>query len=400
MFEHVPEYPGDPTLELGEDFQRDPRPHKINLGIGIYVDDAGQVPVMKAVRQTEAAAPDEVTSRPYLPMAGYTSFRDAVQALAFGADSEPLAAKRVATLQSIGGSGALRIGADFLKHFFPASAIWISAPSWEKHRVVFESAGLTVHSYPYYDERAGGLHFQQMLDTINNLPERSIVLLHACCHNPTGVDPDAGQWAELVPVFLRRRLIAFVDMAYQGFGAGLDEDAVCVRLLASSGVPLLVASSFSKNFSLYGERSGALSVVCASAAEATRVLGQLTSTIHANYGNPPTHGARLVADVLHTPLLRASWERELGEMRKRIRSMREAMHHGLAGRVSESMRTRYLAQRGMFTYTGLNETQIERLRSEYAVYLLRSGRMCVAGLNVNSVGHVASSIAAVMSTDV
>ncbi|MFL9998610.1 aspartate/tyrosine/aromatic aminotransferase [Paraburkholderia sediminicola] len=396
MFEHVRAHPDDPILRLNEDFEQDPRPYKINLGIGVYVDDAGQVPVMRAVRHAEAAAPGEITPRPYLPMAGHTPYRDAAQALVFGADSEVLATRRVAILQTIGGSGALKIGADFLKRYFPHAGIWISDPSWEKHRAVFEAAGLAVHSYHYYDRHTGGLRFEQMLDTIDSLPARSIVLLHACCHNPTGVDPDASQWSELIPILQRRRLIVLVDMAYQGFGVGLDEDAAWVRLLASSGMPLVVTSTFSKNFSLYGERNGTLSVVCESADEAEHVLWQLSSAIHTNYGNPPTYGARIVADVLRTPLLRASWECELGEMRKRIRSMREAVHQGLAGRVSEPMCARHVAQRGMFTYTGLNEAQIERLRSEYAVYLLRSGRMCVAALNENNVGYVASSIAAVV----
>ncbi|HLX03770.1 MAG TPA: amino acid aminotransferase, partial [Trinickia sp.] len=302
------------------------------------------------------------------------------------------------TLQTIGGSGALKVGADFLKRYFPNSQLWLSDPSWENHRVVFESAGITVNTYPYYDEHSGGLRFEQMLDTIKGLPPQSVVLLHACCHNPTGVDLNDAQWAELVPVLQQRELIAFVDMAYQGFGAGLDQDAACIRLLVSSGVPLIVANSFSKNFSLYGERCGALSVACASADEAKRVLGQLASRVRANYSNPPTHGARLVAGVLNAPALRASWEQELGAMRERILAMRKRIYDGLNGHVEERLLTRYLAQRGMFTYTGLTETQVERLREEHAVYLLRSGRMCVAGLNERNVGYVASAIASVVKS--
>lgn len=340
-----------------------------------------------------------MTPRPYLSAYGDTQYRDVVQELIFGRDSEALKTRRVATLQTIGGSGALRVGADFLKRHFPAAGIWISNPSWEKHRVIFEAAGLAVNSYPYYDVRTGGLQFEQMLDAIDILPERSIVLLHACCHNPTGIDPNDRQYAELVPVLQRRRVIAFIDSAYQGFGAGLDEDAELIRLLESSGVPLIVASSFSKNFSLYGERCGALSIVCASADEAERVLGQLVSTIHTNYGNPPTYGARLVADVLHTPLLRVLWESELGEMSERICLMRQAIHQDLAERIGDALCTHYIAQRGMFAYTGLTEAQIERLRREHAVYLLSSGRMCVAGLNPSNVGYVASSIAAVVAAD-
>ncbi|MGV2292406.1 amino acid aminotransferase [Trinickia sp. YCB016] len=398
MFEHVPAYPGDPILSLNEDFQQDPRQNKVNLSIGIYFDDAGALPVMGAVREAESALLGSIGPRPYLPMTGHAAYRDAAQALVFGADSDARASGRIATLQTIGGSGALKVGADFLKRYFPNSQLWLSDPSWENHRVVFESAGITVNSYPYYDERSGGLLFEEMLDTIKGLPPQSVVLLHACCHNPTGVDLNDAQWAELVPVLQQRKLIAFVDMAYQGFGAGLEEDAACIRMLASSGVPLIVANSFSKNFSLYGERCGALSVVCESAEEAKRVLGQLASRVRANYSNPPTHGARLVAGVLNAPALRASWEQELGAMRERILAMRKRIYDGLNGHVEERLLTRYLAQRGMFTYTGLTEAQVESLREEHAVYLLRSGRMCVAGLNERNVGYVASAIASVVKS--
>ncbi|MBB5507529.1 amino acid aminotransferase [Paraburkholderia atlantica] len=397
MFDHIPAYPGDPILSLNEDFQLDPRPNKVNLSIGIYFDDAGKLPVIDAVRRAETALLDAIGPRSYLPMAGLPLYRDTAQALVFGADSAARAEGRIATLQTLGGSGALKVGADFLKRYFPGSQVWISDPSWENHRVIFEGAGLTVNTYPYYDPQTGGLRFAEMLAAIDVLPEKSVVLLHACCHNPTGVDLSPAQWAELVPVLQRRKLIAFVDMAYQGFGAGLEEDAAPVRMLADANVPLIVANSFSKNFSLYGERVGALSVVCKSADEAARVAGQLMSAVRANYSNPPTHGARLVANVLADATLRASWQAELGAMRERILAMRNVIHAGLDGRVDEVMRARYVAQRGMFTYTGLSESQVERLRNEYAVYVLRSGRMCVAGLNARNADYVASSIAAVVS---
>ncbi|NVH77601.1 aspartate/tyrosine/aromatic aminotransferase [Paraburkholderia sp. JPY432] len=399
MFDHIPAYPGDPILSLNEDFQLDPRPNKVNLSIGIYFDDAGKLPVIDAVRRAETALLDAIGPRSYLPMAGLPLYRDTAQALVFGANSAARADGRIATLQTLGGSGALKVGADFLKRYFPGSQVWISDPSWENHRVIFEGAGLTVNTYPYYDPQTGGLRFAEMLAAIDALPEKSVVLLHACCHNPTGVDLSPAQWAELAPVLQRRKLIAFVDMAYQGFGAGLEEDAAPVRLLADANVPLIVANSFSKNFSLYGERVGALSVVCKSADEAARVAGQLMSAVRANYSNPPTHGARLVANVLADATLRASWEAELGAMRERILAMRNVIHAGLDGRVDEVMRGRYVAQRGMFTYTGLSESQVERLRNEYAVYVLRSGRMCVAGLNARNADYVASSIAAVVSGD-
>lgn len=399
MFKNIPFYPGDPILSLNEDFQRDPRPNKVNLSIGIYFDDSGRLPAMKAVREIETALCDAVAPRPYLPMAGHAQYRETAQVLVFGADSEALGKNHIATLQTIGGSGALKVGADFLKRHFPTSQIWVSDPSWENHRVVFEGAGFTVNTYPYYDAQSGGLCFQKMLDTLRSLPEQSIVLLHACCHNPTGVDLNSDQWKELVPVLQHRKLIAFVDMAYQGFGKGLDEDAESIRLLVSSDVPLIVASSFSKNFSLYGERCGTLSIVCASAEEAQRVQGQLMFTVRANYSSPPTHGAQLIAGVLCSKPLRESWERELKTMRERILVMRTAIHDELAGHVDDTMRARYLAQRGMFTYTGLNESQVARLRDEYAVYLLRSGRMCIAGLNASNVGYVASSISDVLQTN-
>jgi aromatic-amino-acid transaminase len=396
MFEHIPAYPGDPILSLNEDFQLDPRANKVNLSIGIYFDADGKLPMLDSVRQAEVALMDVKGPRPYLPMSGLADYRDAAQALVFGADSEVRKANRVATVQTVGGSGALKVGADFLKRYFPTSQVWVSDPSWENHRVVFEGAGLTVNTYPYYDEHTGGLRFEEMLAAIDRLPARSVVLLHACCHNPTGVDLTAGQWAELVPVLQRRELIAFVDMAYQGFGAGLAEDARCIGLLAQAGIPLIVASSFSKNFSLYGERCGTLNVVCASADEAGRVLGQLMSAIRGNYSNPPTHGAKLVAGVLRDPALHRQWEAELGGMRERILSMRHAIHAGLEGSVDEVMRARYLAQHGMFTYTGLTERRVDRLRIDYGVYLLRSGRMCVAGLNDRNVSYVVSAIAKVV----
>ncbi|WP_150627026.1 amino acid aminotransferase [Pandoraea captiosa] len=397
MFSHVDAYPGDPILGLNEAFGHDPRPHKVNLSIGIYFDDDGRLPVMQAVREAEAAVLSDIGPRPYLPMAGTALYRNAVQALVFGEDSAARREQRIATLQTLGGGGALRVGADFLKRYFPGSTVWISDPSWDNHRVVFESAGFPVHSYPYYDDATGGLRFDAMMQTIAALPPHSIVLLHACCHNPTGVDLSHAQWQALVPVLHERGLIAFVDMAYQGFGDGLDADAFAVRVLADAGVPTVVANSFSKNFSLYGERCGALSVVCATADEAARVFGQLTGTVRANYSNPPTRGARLVAQVLTTPSLRRAWETELDGMRERIAAMRSQIHARLAPHVDGEALSRYIAQRGMFTYTGLSPAQADTLRESHGVYLLRSGRMCVAGLNTRNVDTVAQAIARVMT---
>jgi aromatic-amino-acid transaminase len=330
-------------------------------------------------------------------MAGFAHYRDAVQALVFGNDSPARADGRIASVQTLGGSGALKVGADFIKRYFPKSQVWVSDPTWENHRFIFERAGFEVNTYPYYDEATGGLRFDAMLDAIDKLPAKSVVLLHACCHNPTGVDLDQAQWVKIIDVLQKRDLLPFVDMAYQGFGSGLDDDAFAVRELARRGVPAFIANSFSKNFSLYGERCGGLHVICDDAAEADRVLGQLTSAVRANYSNPPTHGAKIVTHVLNTPELKQSWEKELASMCQRIARMRQAIHDGLKDHVRGEMLTRYIKQRGMFTYTGLVADQADRLKEEFGVYILRSGRMCVAGLNDSNVQIVADAIGKVLA---
>ncbi|MDR5773837.1 MULTISPECIES: amino acid aminotransferase [unclassified Caballeronia] len=397
MFEHIDAYPGDPILTLNENFQKDPRTDKVNLSIGIYFDDAGRLPVMQAVREAELSLLQELGPKPYLPMAGFAHYRDAVQTLVFGAESAPRADGRIASVQTLGGSGALKVGADFIRRYFPDAKVWVSDPTWENHRFIFERAGFEVDTYPYYDEATGGLLFDAMLDAIDKLPAKSVVLLHACCHNPTGVDLDEAQWVKVIDVLQKRDLLPFVDMAYQGFGAGLDADAFAVREIARRGVPAFVANSFSKNFSLYGERCGGLHVVCDDAAEADRVLGQLTSAVRANYSNPPTHGAKIVTKVLNTPELAQSWREELAAMCQRIARMRHAIHDGLREHVRGEALARYIKQRGMFTYTGLQAEQVDRLREEFGVYILRSGRMCVAGLNDSNVQVVADSIGKVLA---
>ncbi|WP_250510933.1 amino acid aminotransferase [Caballeronia sp. GACF4] len=397
MFEHIDAYPGDPILTLNENFQKDPRTDKVNLSIGIYFDDAGRLPVMQAVREAELSLLQELGPKPYLPMAGFAHYRDAVQTLVFGAESAPRADGRIASVQTLGGSGALKVGADFIRRYFPDAKVWVSDPTWENHRFIFERAGFEVNTYPYYNEATGGLLFDAMLDAIDKLPAKSVVLLHACCHNPTGVDLDEAQWVEVIDVLQKRDLLPFVDMAYQGFGAGLDADAFAVREIARRGVPAFVANSFSKNFSLYGERCGGLHVVCDDAVEADRVLGQLTSAVRANYSNPPTHGAKIVTKVLNTPELAQSWREELAAMCQRIARMRHAIHDGLREHVRGEALARYIKQRGMFTYTGLQAEQVDRLREEFGVYILRSGRMCVAGLNDSNVQVVADSIGKVLA---
>ena len=397
MFEHIDPYAGDPILTLNETFGRDPRPHKINLSIGIYFDDAGKLPVMGAVREAESAMLQTIGARPYQPMEGAVNYRQAVQHLLFGATHEAVTSGRIATVQTIGGSGGLKVGGDFLKRYFPNSQVWVSDPTWDNHRAMFEGAGFTVNTYPYYDGATGGLRFEAMLAAFKALPEHSIVLMHACCHNPTGVDLKAAQWAELIPVIRARRLIPYVDIAYQGFGDGIDEDAFAIRALADAGIAFFCASSFSKSFSLYGERCGGLSVVCPNAAEAELVLGQLRATVRKNYSSPPTHGGQIVARVLQTPALRAKWAAELDAMRDRIRAMRHRLHAVLSAKLPGRDFDYFITQRGMFSYTGLSPQQADRLREEHAVYVLRSGRMCVAGLNSANVEATAVAMATVLS---
>ena len=397
MFQHVDAYAGDPILSLNEAFQKDPREHKINLSIGIYFDDEGRIPMLASVRKAELAVVAEAGARPYLPMEGAANFRSAVQELLFGADNAALKAGRIVTIQSVGSSGGLKVGADFIKRYFPDSAVYMSDPTWDNHRAVFEGAGLSAKSYPYYDAASGGLRFDAMLAALREAPRRSVVLLHACCHNPTGVDLSHAQWQQLVPVLRERELLAFLDLAYQGYGDGIAEDAHAVRLLVDAGLSFFVANSFSKSMSLYGERCGALSVVCPDAAQAVNVLGQLKATIRRNYSNPPMHGGQLVARVLSDPELRAAWELEVKAMRERIQAMRKSLHAVLSAKLPGRDFSYFLTQHGMFSYTGLSPEQVDRLKNEFGVYVLRSGRMCVAGLNTRNVEAVAVAMAAVLA---
>ena len=396
MFQHVDAYAGDPILTLNEAFGRDARAHKINLSIGIYFDDAGRLPVMGAVREAETTLLQGIGARPYQPMEGAANYRLAVQHLLFGATHEAVTSARIATVQTIGGSGGLKVGGDFLKRYFPQSQVWVSDPTWDNHRAMFEGAGFQVNTYPYYDSATGGLKFAEMLAAFKTLSAHSIVLLHACCHNPTGVDLSAAQWAELIPVIRERQLLPYVDIAYQGFGDGIEQDAHAIRALADAGITFFCASSFSKSFSLYGERCGALSVVCPDAAQAEVVLGQLRATVRKNYSSPPTHGGQIVARVLQTPALRAQWAAELDAMRARILAMRQRLHAVLSAKLPTRNFDCFITQRGMFSYTGLTAEQVDRLREEHAVYLVRSGRMCVAGLNSSNVEATAVAIAAVL----
>ena len=396
MFSHLEPYAGDPILSLNDAFQQDPRADKINLSIGIYFDDAGRIPVLDCVRQAEARMLAESGPKSYLPIEGSAAMRQAVQGLLFGAAHEALASRRVATLQTVGSSGGLKVAADFMHRWLPGAEVWVSDPTWDNHRAMFEGAGLKVHSYPYYDADTGGLKFDAMLQALQGLPRGSLVLLHACCHNPTGVDLTQAQWLALVPVLQQRGLLPFLDLAYQGYGDGIEADAWAVRTLASSGLRFWVANSFSKSMSVYGERAGALSLVCADAAEAELVLGQLKATVRRNYSSPAIHAAGIVSLVLTDATLRASWQADVASMRERILAMRRSLHAALSAKQPARDFGYFLSQRGMFSYTGLSAPQVDRLREEFGVYLVRSGRMCVAGLNTGNVERTAQAMAAVL----
>lgn len=397
MFQKVDAYAGDPILSLMERFKEDPRSDKVNLSIGLYYNEDGIIPQLKAVAEAEArlnAVPHGASL--YLPMEGLNAYRNTIAPLLFGADHAVLAQKRVATIQTLGGSGALKVGADFLKKYFPDSGVWVSDPTWENHVAIFEGAGFKVATYPWFDSETNGVRVDALLEKLNTLPERSIVLLHPCCHNPTGADLTHAQWDAVIEVLKARNLIPFLDIAYQGFGAGMEDDAYAIRAVASAGLPALVSNSFSKIFSLYGERVGGLSVVCEDAEAAGRVLGQLKATVRRIYSSPPNFGAQVVATVLGDEKLKASWLAEVEAMRKRILSMRQELVNVLKEAVPGHNFDYLLKQRGMFSYTGLSAAQVDRLREEFGVYLIASGRMCVAGLNASNVQRVAQAFAAVM----
>ena len=396
LFAAVELAPRDPILGLNEQFNADTNPAKVNLGVGVYFDDNGKLPLLKCVQAAEAQLVEAHKPRGYLPIDGIAAYDKAVQGLVFGAGSEILNAGRVATVQALGGTGGLKLGADFLKKLNPAAKVLISDPSWENHRALFTNAGFEVGTYPYYDADKRGVNFEGMLAALNAAAAGTVVVLHACCHNPTGYDITPAQWTQVVEAVKARKLVPFLDMAYQGFGDGIAEDGAAVQQFVASGMDFFVATSFSKSFSLYGERVGALSVVCESKDEAQRVLSQLKIVIRTNYSNPPTHGAQVVATVLDTPALRQQWEEELAGMRVRIKQMRTLLVEKLAAAGVKQDFSFVTAQRGMFSYSGLSAAQMQRLRSEFGVYGVDSGRICVAALNTKNIDHVVSSIAKVL----
>jgi aromatic-amino-acid transaminase len=395
LFATVELAPRDPILGLNEQFNADPNQAKVNLGVGVYFDENGKLPLLACVKAAEELMMEAPKARNYLPIDGIAAYDSAVQDLVFGADTPIRKSGRIATVQALGGTGGLKLGADFLKRLNPSAEVLISDPSWENHRALFEGAGFTVRTHPYYDAAARGIDFPAMLDALRAAAPGTIVVLHACCHNPTGYDLKPEQWPQVIDAVRARGLVPFLDMAYQGFGDGIVEDGAAVRLFIESGLDFFVATSFSKSFSLYGERVGALSVACAAKADADRVLSQLKRVIRTNYSNPPTHGAQVVTTVLNTPALRTLWEGELAGMRVRIKKMRIALRDMLAQAGLRQDFGFITEQRGMFSYSGLTREQMHRLRNEFGVYGVDSGRICVAALNDNNIDAVVRAIAAV-----
>ena len=396
LFSAVAMAPRDPILGLNEQYAADPNPQKVNLGVGVYFDDNGKLPLLQCVQAAEKALMDTPTARGYLPIDGIAAYDNAVKALVFGADAEPVTSGRVATVQAIGGTGGLKIGADFLHKLNPNAKVLISDPSWENHRAIFQNAGFEVDTYAYYDAAKRGVNFDGMLQSLRSAAPGTIAVLHACCHNPPGYDITPAQWDQVIEVVKANNLVAFLDMAYQGFGHGIAEDGAVIGKFVAAGLNIFVSTSFSKSFSLYGERVGALSVVANDKEEAARVLSQLKIVIRTNYSNPPTHGGAVVAKVLTTPALRQQWEEELGAMRVRIKAMRQKLVDGLQAAGVQQDMSFMTQQIGMFSYSGLTKEQMLRLRSEFGVYGTDTGRICVAALNSQNVGYVCQAIAKVL----
>ena len=398
IFAPVELAPRDPILGLTEQFNADTRSQKVNLGVGVYGDEKGRLPLLQAVQQAEARLLATPRARGYQPIDGAPAYNKAAQTLLLGADHPAVTEGRAVTVQTLGGTGALKIGADFLRQWLPQARVAISNPSWENHRALFERAGFGVDNYPYYDAATNGLDFEGMIGHLETLPAGTIVVLHACCHNPTGIDPSAEQWQRIAAAVQARGLLPFIDMAYQGFGDGLQEDAATVRLFAGLGINVVISSSFSKSFSLYGVRVGALTLITADTDESARVLSQLKRTIRTNYSNPPTHGGAIVSTVLNTPELAQLWEEELAQMRNRIRDMRSQLVGKLGTLGVDRDFSFILSQRGMFSYSGLSPEQVARLCSEFGIYAVGTGRICVSALNPGNIEYVAESIAQVYKT--
>ena len=396
LFSSVQLAPKDPIFGLTEAYNADQRPSKVNLGVGVYYTDEGKVPLLRAVLEAEKEVVAKEAPRAYIPIEGPNPYNSAVQNLLFGKDSALIQAGQVVTAECLGGTGALRVGGDFVKRLEPTAKAAISSPSWENHRGIFEAAGYEVLEYTYFDPKTRGVDFDGMVKSLESFPAKTLVILHACCHNPTGADLTKDQWKTIISICQQKQLIPFLDIAYQGFADGIEEDGAAVRMFANSGMSFFVSSSFSKSFSLYGERVGALSIVTQSKEESARVLSQLKRVIRTNYSNPPTHGAAIVATVLNSPKLRQMWEDELAQMRDRIKSMRHGLKEKLAAAGVSHDFSFIEAQRGMFSYSGLTADQVAKLQEQDAIYALSTGRICVAALNSKNIDRVAQAIARVL----
>ena len=398
MFQHIPPYAGDPILSLMEQFNADPRQGKVNLSIGLYYNEDSIVPQLDTIIEAQKRIePLQSKTKLYLPMEGFKPYREAIQALLFGTNSPAVQSGRAVTIQTLGGSGALKVGADFLKNYFPNSEVWVSQPTWDNHVAIFNGAGFKTHFYPYFDAQTGGVNFEGMLSALKQLSEQSIVLLHPCCHNPTGADLNPAQWDQVIEVLKAGNLIPFLDIAYQGFGDGMDQDAYAIRAMDQAGLNFIVSNSFSKIFSLYGERVGGLTFVCDDVEAAQATFGQLKATVRRIYSSPPTTGAWLVDQVLNDAELNQQWQGEVQHMRERIIKMRQILRDELTKALPDRDFNYLVEQKGMFSYTGLTGEQVDTLREDYAIYLVRSGRICVAGLNMNNVYVVAKAVAEVLA---
>lgn len=398
MFQHIPPYAGDPILSLMEQFNADPRQGKINLSIGLYYNEDSIVPQLDTIIEAQKRIePLQSKTKLYLPMEGFKPYREAIQALLFGTNSPAVQSGRAVTIQTLGGSGALKVGADFLKNYFPNSEVWVSQPTWDNHVAIFNGAGFKTHFYPYFDAQTGGVNFEGMLSALKQLPEQSIVLLHPCCHNPTGADLNPAQWDQVIDVLKAGNLIPFLDIAYQGFGDGMEQDAYAIRAMDQAGLNFIVSNSFSKIFSLYGERVGGLTFVCDDVEAAQATFGQLKATVRRIYSSPPTTGAWLVDQVLNDAELNQQWQGEVQHMRERIIKMRQILRDELSKALPDRDFNYLVEQKGMFSYTGLTGEQVDTLREDYAIYLVRSGRICVAGLNMNNIYVVAKAVAEVLA---
>ena len=398
MFQHIPPYAGDPILSLMEQFNADPRQGKVNLSIGLYYNEDSIVPQLETIIEAQKRIePLQSKTKLYLPMEGFKPYREAIQALLFGTNSPAVKSGRAVTIQTLGGSGALKVGADFLKNYFPNSEVWVSQPTWDNHVAIFNGAGFKTHFYPYFDAQTGGVNFEGMLSALKQLPEQSIVLLHPCCHNPTGADLNPAQWDQVIEVLKAGNLIPFLDIAYQGFGDGMEQDAYAIRAMDQAGLNFIVSNSFSKIFSLYGERVGGLTFVCDDVEAAQATFGQLKATVRRIYSSPPTTGAWLVDQVLNDAELNQQWQGEVQHMRERIIKMRQILRDELSKALPDRDFNYLVEQKGMFSYTGLTGEQVDTLREDYAIYLVRSGRICVAGLNMNNIYVVAKAVAEVLA---